>query len=139
MNYYSPYYYGYQQPNQMNINQNMQSNYQQPQQNSNYITFIVVSSKEEVDKYIVNPNQTVNLYDNVNGIIYTKSADNLGKYSTRIFQLNELNKNNTNENKDFASKNDLISLEKTFDEKLNNLSAKFENLLKGEKESGLNE
>lgn len=131
MNFYNPYSYNYQQQN-MNYQQ-------QTQQNSNYISFFVVSNKEDVDRYIVSPNQTVNLYDNVNGIIYSKSADNLGKYTTRVFQLKEINNNNTSNNNDFVLKNDFLALEKTFNERLNDLSTKLENLLKNGKEGVVNE
>lgn len=109
-----------------------QQQYQQPQQN--YMNLLVINNFNDVEKYIVMANQTVNFYDSKNALIYVKSADSIGKYSIKAFKLNEIDLNaiNNPSNIEYATRNDLNALENVFNEKMNNISSKIENLLKRE-------
>lgn len=118
MNYFNQY--PYQQPQAY-----------QPMQQQNYSTFIVVNGFQDVERYIVSPNQTVNFYDGKNGYLYLKSADSIGKYSIRAFKLDEidLNSSNTREPKqEYITRSDLTSLQQDFENKLNDLSTRLEKL-----------
>lgn len=154
MNYNNPYnQYGYvnygnvQQPyNQNQFQQGQQANqYQQPQQ-MNYLTSIVVNGYQDVEKYIVAPNQTINFYDGKNGYFYLKSADGMGRYTIKAFKLSEMNVDdiinpkpqNTNENntsnyltrndlREYVTVSDLKRLEKEFKDTLDHISQQITN------------
>lgn len=133
MNYYNannnPYSY-----NQYQQYQQYQQPQPQPQQQQNFMNLLVVNGYQDVEKYIVLANQTVNFYDSKNGYIFVKSADGIGKYSIKAFKLNEIDLNaiNNPSNIEYATRNDLNALENVFNEKMNNISSKIENLLKRE-------
>lgn len=127
----------------MNYNQYPYTNYsyqqqpqyqQQYQQQQNYMNLLIINNFNDVEKYIVMANQTVNFYDSKNALIYVKSADSIGKYSIKAFKLNEIDLNAINNptNIEYATRNDLNALENVFNEKMNNISSKIENLLKRE-------
>ena len=95
MNYnnYNPYnqypYNAYQNTN-MQPQQNYSYQQQQYQQNQmqqpNYTIFVLVNDYNEVERYIVGANQTINFYDGKNGYVFSKSADGIGKYTIRAFK-----------------------------------------------------
>lgn len=140
-NYNNPYnqypYTNYQQPNYNNGYNQFQQ--QQPQQ-QNYMNLLVVNGYEDVEKYIVMANQTVNFYDNKNGYIFVKSADGIGKYTIKSFKLNEVDINNIGKNNEKVNEYAKMADFNVLNEKVNTLSSQIENLLKTpKKEDKINE
>lgn len=121
-NNYNPYNpYGYAYSNQM----------QQP----NHTIFILVNDYNEVERYIVGANQTINFYDGKNGYVFSKSADGMGKYSIRAFKLDEIDirdigKVKVQDTKDYITRSDLNVLQNDFNSRLNELSIQVEKLSK---------
>ena len=150
MNYnnYNPYnqypYNAYQNTNmqpQQNYGMYQQPQYQQP----NQTIFVIVNDYNEVERYIVGANQTINFYDGKNGYVYSKSADGMGKYTIRAFKLDEIDirnigrdNNQNKETKDYITRNDLNALQSDFEQKLNNLSSQVEKLSKTPYKSNYN-
>ena len=133
MNYNNPYN-GYQYNNYMN-------QYQQPQmqQQQNYMNLLVINAFEDVEKYIVMANQTVNFYDNKNGYIFVKSADSIGKYSIKAFKLNEVDINNIGKQNDTPTKSVQICDLNAINEKLDILSSKVEKLITTQNKGEIND
>ena len=97
----------------------------------------LVNDYNEVERYIVGANQTINFYDSKNGYVFSKSADGMGKYTIRAFKLDEIDiknigkdNNQNKENKDYITRSDLNALQSDFEQKLNNLSSQVEKLSK---------
>lgn len=147
-NYNNPYnqysYNAYQ-----NTNMQPQQNYgiyQQPQyQQPNHTIFVLVNDYNEVERYIVGANQTINFYDGKNGYVFSKSADGMGKYTIRAFKLDEIDirnigkdNNQNKETKDYITRNDLNALQNDFEQKLNILSSQVEKLSKTPYKSNYN-
>lgn len=130
-NNYNPYNpYGYVYPNQI-------------QQQPNHTIFILVNDYNEVERYIVGANQTVNFYDGKNGYVFSKSADGIGKYTIRAFKLEEIDikdigKVKVQDTKDYITRSDLNALQNDFEQKLNNLSSQVEKLSKTPYKSNYN-
>lgn len=80
---------------------------QQPQQQINYVPLVYVSGIQSVETYIVNPSTTVLLKDTQNNVIYEKSADAQGIYSTKIYKLND-NSKPSQENADLSALKDKV-------------------------------
>ena len=152
MNYnnYNPYN---QYPYNAYANNNMQPQqnyvYQQPQyqqnqmQQPNHTIFVLVNDYNEVERYIVGANQTINFYDSKNGYVFSKSADGMGKYSIRAFKLEEIDikdigKVKVQDTKDYITRSDLNALQNDFEQKLNNLSSQVEKLSKTPYKSNYN-
>ena len=147
-NYNNPYnqysYNAYQNTNmqpQQNYGMYQQPQYQQP----NHTIFVLVNDYNEVERYIVGANQTINFYDGKNGYVYSKSADGMGKYTIRAFKLDEIDirnigkdNNQNKETKDYITRNDLNALQSDFEQKLNNLSSQVEKLSKTPYKSNYN-
>ena len=127
MNYNNPY--SYQQYQQ----------YQQQPQPQNYMYLLVVNGFEDVEKYIVMANQTVNFYDSKNGYIFVKAADGIGKYSIKAFKLNEVDINNIGKQNitpaDYVKIGDFNAL----NDKVNILSSQIENLVKTQNKAVIND
>ena len=144
MNYNNPYNqypytnYGYQQPynnQQYQQAQQYQTQVQNQQSQQNFMNLLVVNGYDEVEKYIVMANQTVNFFDNKNMYIYVKSADGLGKYSIKAFKLNEIDIKDIgkeiNEDKpQYITRTQLDTLENVFNDKIDKLSSRIEKLSK---------
>jgi hypothetical protein len=80
-NYYGSPYYSY--------NSN---NYQsQPQQvvQQQYLPLAVVNSKEDIERFIVQPNGAVFLYSEQLKLLCIKRADNIGRFSYETYNLNK--------------------------------------------------
>jgi len=116
---------GYQQyyPNTFNnypINQNVGAT-----QNS---ALIWVQGEAGAKSYMVAPNQTVTLWDSEQNIIYIKSADATGMPSMKILDYtirDDVSKTpKTAPNIDFATKDDVFSIQKQIDEIKANLSGR---------------
>lgn len=155
MNYnnYNPYnqypYNAYQNTNmqpQQNYGMYQQPQYQQNEmQQPNRTIFILVNDYNEVERYIVGANQTINFYDGKNGYVFSKSADGIGKYTIRAFKLDEIDiknigkdNNQSKETKDYITRSDLNALQSDFEQKLNNLSSQVEKLSKTPYKSNYN-
>ena len=149
-NYNNPYnqypYNAYQNNNMQPQPQQNYGMYQQPQyQQPNQTIFVIVNDYNEVERYIVGANQTINFYDGKNGYVYSKSADGMGKYTIRAFKLDEIDirnigkdNNQNKETKDYITRNDLNALQSDFEQKLNNLSSQVEKLSKTPYKSNYN-
>lgn len=130
-NNYNPYNpYGYVYPNQI-------------QQQPNHTIFILVNGYNEVERYIVGANQTVNFYDGKNGYVFSKSADGMGKYSIRAFKLEEIDikdigKVKVQDTKDYITRSDLKGVQDDFNARLNELSNQIEKLSKTPYKSNYN-
>lgn len=147
-NYNNPYnqysYNAYQNTNmqpQQNYGMYQQPQYQQP----NHTIFVLVNDYNEVERYIVGANQTINFYDGKNGYVFSKSADGMGKYTIRAFKLDEIDirnigkdNNQNKETKDYITRNDLNALQNDFEQKLNILSSQVEKLSKTPYKSNYN-
>ena len=125
--------YGYQQP------QYQQNQMQQP----NHTIFVLVNDYNEVERYIVGANQTINFYDGKNGYVFSKSADGMGKYNIRAFKLDEIDikdigKVRVQDNKDYITRSDFKSIQDDFNGKLNELSIQVEKLSKNAYKQGYN-
>lgn len=122
-NNYNPYGYGY--------GYGYGNQIQQP----NHTIFILVNDYNEVERYIVGANQTINFYDGKNGYVFSKSADGMGKYSIRAFKLDEIDikdigKVKVQDTKDYITRSDLKSIQDDFNVRLNELSNQVEKLSK---------
>ena len=150
-NYYGNYPYG--NPYQpYGMNQNYQNNYgnqpqQQPQQyqtmqqpQTSYLPLTFTSGLVGAKSFIVAPNQTVFLKDSEEGsnLLFEKSADQNGRYTLRAYELNEIKTDEIGKPKQsiqpqpqitkediqfFATKDDLIALQKVLEKQMDNLSA----------------
>ena len=65
----------------------------QPQQQ--YLPLAVVNSKEEIERFIVQPNGAVFLYCELLKILCIKRADNIGRFTYEIFNLTKDENNNS--------------------------------------------
>lgn len=120
---YNPYGYGY--------GYGYGNQIQQP----NHTIFILVNDYNEVERYIVGANQTINFYDGKNGYVFSKSADGMGKYNIRAFKLDEIDikdigKVRVQDTKDYITRSDLKSIQDDFNVRLNELSNQVEKLSK---------
>jgi hypothetical protein len=115
--------------------------YQQPQmqQQQNYMNLLVINAFEDVEKYIVMANQTVNFYDNKNGYIFVKSADSIGKYSIKAFKLNEVDINNIGKQNDTPTKYVQISDLNAVNERVDILSAQLQKLITTQNKGEIND
>lgn len=133
------------------VNQNYQNNYgsqmQQPQmfqqQNqqpqTSYLPLTFTSGLVGAKSFIVAPNQTVFLKDSDEGsnLLFEKSADQNGRYTLRAYELNEIKVDDIGKQKQpiqtqpqitkediqyFATKDDLIALQRVLETQMNNLS-----------------
>lgn len=102
-------------------------------QNIQQIPLVLVSSRQEAEKYILNLNQTIYFKDTTSpDLMYIKSCDSQGVVSFKPKKLVDFTEENTNQNMfqtnttEYASKNDLKALETLFDSKLDKLSSKLE-------------
>lgn len=150
-NYYGNYPYGnpYQ---PYGMNPGYQNNYgtqpQQPQQQqyqtmqqpqTAYLPLTFTSGLVGAKSFIVSPNQTVFLKDSDEGskLLFEKSADQNGRYTLRAYELNEIKVDDIGKPKQpiqtqpqitkediqyFATKDDLIALQRVLETQMNNLS-----------------
>lgn len=133
----------YQQQNQYNpYNQQM---YQPIHQQQIIYPLTLVNGIEGAKAYLIGLNQCVYLKDNDSDILYEKKTDINGKIILNAFELNPIDlenigkpkqqdNNKSLDNMELVSKNDLKTLEMTFNENLINLSNDIKNTL----ESALN-
>ena len=152
MNYnnYNPYnQYPYNAYQNTNMQPQQNYSYQQPQyqqnqiQQPNHTIFILVNDYNEVERYIVGANQTVNFYDGKNGYVFSKSADGMGKYSIRAFKLEEIDikdigKVKVQDTKDYITRSDLKGVQDDFNARLNELSNQIEKLSKNDYKQNYN-
>lgn len=150
-NYYGGYPYGnpYQ---PYGVNQNggyaQQPQQQQPQPQfqpiqqpqTSYLPLTFTSGLVGAKSFIVAPNQTVFLKDSDDGsnLLFEKSADQNGRYTLRAYELNEVKVDDIGKPKQpiqpqqpqitkediqfFATKDDLIALQRVLETQMNNLS-----------------
>ena len=111
---YNPYGNSYvnQQPTQQQ--QSQQTMQQQ------YLPLAVINTKEDIERFIVQPNGAVFLYSEQLKILCIKRADNIGRFSYEVFNLSKED-NNQNNNK-YALQSDLQIL----NEKINEIYKKLE-------------
>lgn len=131
------------------MNPNYQNNYgnQMPQQyqtmqqpQTSYLPLTFTSGLVGAKAFIVSPNQTVFLKDSDEGsnILFEKSADQNGRYTLRAYELNEIKVDDIGKAKQpiqtqsqitkediqyFATKDDLIALQRVLESQMNNLSS----------------
>ena len=147
-NYYAGYPYGnlYQpygtnQGYQNNYGQQPQPQMFQPQPQTSYLPLTFTSGLVGAKSFIVSPNQTVYLKDSDEGsnILFEKSADQNGRYTLRAYELNEIKVDDIGKPKEsvksqanqitkedmryFATKDDLIALQRVLETQMNNLSS----------------
>lgn len=155
MSNYSNYPYGnpYGQPNynaypnyanQGNGYANMQSNYmnnnmynQGQVQKPTFLPLTYTNGIEGAKAYIVPPNSTIYIIDSDNPILYQKSADYQGKYTLNAYKLepisienigkNDVNKETSSTNIEYATKQDIQALQDLFNEGMNKLFNEIEN------------
>lgn len=99
---------------------NYSGGYQQPQQQfqQQYLPLAVVNSKEEIERFIVQPNGALFLYCEPLKILCIKRADNIGRYTYETYKLNNENDQaNNNGNIKYALLTDVQLL----NEKINDL------------------
>lgn len=126
-NFQQPY-----QNNNMNYANNSMQIQQQNQIQTNQMMFIIVNDYSDVERFIVGANQTINFYDSKNGYVFSKSADSLGKYTIKAFELKEIPINNIGkkniyqDNNEYITKSDLEAFRNDFETKLNNLYTQLE-------------
>ncbi len=106
---------------------NFQNNFQpqpQSQQNSN-ISWIDVGSINDINNITVQPNTTAWIRFTNDPIIATKTSDSMGICTTKYFEIKEINLNQPQmqNTEDFVTKKD-------FQNFMNELNNKFENLTK---------
>ena len=104
-NNYSNYNVGYQQPQQ-------QTQFQQQ-----YLPLAVVNSKEEIERFIVQPNGALFLYCEPLKVLCIKRADNIGRYSYESYNLTQNIDQQNNKNNQYASITDVQQL----NEKINDI------------------
>lgn len=151
-NYYGNYPYGnlYQpygtNPGYQNNNYGQpQSQPQQPQfqpmqqPQTSYLPLTFTSGLVGAKSFIVAPNQTVFLKDSDDNsnLLFEKSADQNGRYTLRAYELNEIKVDDIGKPKQpiqaqpqitkediqyFATKDDLIALQRVLETQMNNLS-----------------
>lgn len=135
-------------PNYQNVGyaQQMQPQAQQPQQyqtmqqpQTSYLPLTFTSGLVGAKSFIVGPNQTVFLKDSDEGsnLLFEKSADQNGRYTLKAYELSEIKLDDIGKPKQpiqqqsqitrediqqFATKGDLIALQRVFETQLNNLS-----------------
>lgn len=126
-NSYTPYIYGYQQPQmvQPNVQQGPTMQTQQTvapapqpvQQTSNPSTIIWVRNNQDAAMYPVAPNNAVALWDSSTPVIYLKQADASGKPSMKTYDLVErteqpadTQKSETGRDTPYAMKEDVAAL-----------------------------
>ena len=85
-NYYGSPYYSY------NSN-NYQTQPQQMQVQQQYLPLAVVNSKEDIERFIVQPNGAVFLYSEQLKLLCIKRADNIGRFSYETYNLNKEDNN----------------------------------------------
>lgn len=100
MNYNYPNYY-----NNVpfyNPNANVVNN---PAQNRSTIGFATVNGLEDAKSFIVMPNQTYWLKDNLSNLIYEKKTDSSGHYTMKSYELIEQNQEN-----EFVKRSEFLEL-----------------------------
>lgn len=124
MNNYNNGYYNYGVPTQNYYNPNYNQSYNQNYNpTTNQLTgFEFVNGIEEARKYIVNPNKTMYLKDLSSNMIFIKKCDNQGRYTLQVYEMNEINQDQTTE---FVKKADFNALVSSVD----NLSKMVENFV----------
>jgi len=126
--------------NNMNNMGNMNNMmYQQPQPQTSYLPLTFTSGVVGAKSFIVAPNQTVYLRDSDenSNLLFEKSADANGKYTLKAYRLTQVELDNSGNPMDeikkqdvitktdleeFATKKELINLQKAFEKEVNNLS-----------------
>lgn len=111
---------------------------QQPQ--TSYLPLTFTSGLVGAKSFIVAPNQTVFLKDSDEGsnLLFEKRADQNGRYTLKVYELNEIKVDDIGKPKEvfknpevqitkedmqhFATKDDLIALQRVFEVQMNNLS-----------------
>jgi len=115
-------------------NYSYNSNYQSPYQYNAYKQmgqFFFVNGLEGAKQYPVLPNQTILLMDSANPIIYNKKSNSLGQATLECFKIvpineNEIITNNQNQstNNEYASKEDILSINNKLDMLFSKLNIK---------------
>lgn len=109
-------------------------NYIQPQQ-PRFWSLVLVDSIDEVNRYIVQPNQVVYLKIRNSNFIFEKTANNQGEYS--INQYGKIEQKQ--EKQEFVSMDIFNRFNESLEQRINKLSSDLENVLKQKKEVNLNE
>jgi hypothetical protein len=120
---YQPYGY---QPYYSQYMQGIRPDVAQPQQNETDMKW--VQGEAGAKAIIVEPRKTVTLWDSESQVIYLKSADATGMPSMKILDYtirDDVSKTpKTATNIDFATKDDVVSIQKQIDEIKANLSGR---------------
>jgi hypothetical protein len=120
---YQPYGY---QPYYSQYMQGIRPDVAQPQQNETDMKW--VQGEAGAKAIIVEPRKTVTLWDSESQVIYLKSADATGMPSMKILDYtirDDVSKTpKTAPNIDFATKDDVVSIQKQIDEIKANLSGR---------------
>ena len=117
--------------------QNQQSSANVPAQQPTYMPLTFVNSIEEVNKFIVSPNNSVYLWLNSGDKLFIKSCDSTGRYNTETYDLSKCNENSpkkANEqqkdfSKDFVSKQEFKEIETRLEGKLIKLQSEVDKLV----------
>lgn len=70
--------------------QSLEAQQQPQQQQTNQPQFSLINSTQEASSYVVSPNSNAILLDIQDDLLYIKQADGIGKISTRVFKLEEV-------------------------------------------------
>lgn len=119
----TPYYN--QQP-MNNVYNNTQPQISNNNNNNNIFPLTFVNTKEDIERYIVNPNGAIFLFCEPLQVLVIKKADNLGRYSYETLSIVK-QQAQSNNNADFALKTDLIAL----NTKIEELYKKFDQMTNG--------
>ena len=92
-------------------------NYYQPQQQARpNIGFSSVNGIDDAKAFIVGPNQTYWLKDNLSNVIFEKKADAQGRYSLEIYELVK-----QNQEQDYVRRSELNALQEQIKELANSI------------------
>ena len=110
-NYYNtnPYY------SNNNLNNMYPQQNQQPTMQQQYLPLAIVNTKEDIERFIVQPNGAIFLYCEPLKMLCIKRADNIGRFTYEVFNLTK--QDNTNTNTEYALKSEIQSI----NDKLNDI------------------